>query len=65
MPIKQQRKFTYTDIYDWKVVNNRGKVMPYHTKDKVTGKAVQITAFNGFRSANEVARKLGGYAVRA
>lgn len=58
------RKFNYKDIYDWKVVDNRGKVMPYQTKDK-KGKAIIVRSFDGFRSANAVARKLGGYAVRA
>lgn len=58
------RKFTYKDICDWKVVDNRGKVLPYHTKDK-EGKKIIVRSFDGFRSAHAVARKLGGYAVRA
>lgn len=58
------RKFNYKDVRDWKVVNNRGKVIPYHTKDK-NGKATIVRSFDGYRSAHAVARKLGGYAVRA
>lgn len=58
------RKFAYKDVHDWKVVNNQGKVIPYLTKDK-DGKKVVITAFDGYRSANAVAKKLQGYAVRA
>lgn len=60
----QVRKFTYKDVHDWKVVDNSGKVIPYHTKDK-QGKKVVVKSFDGFRAANAVARKLGGYARRA
>ena len=51
------RKFTYTDVHNWRVVNNAGKTL----RD---GDNKLLNHFDGYRAANTVATKLGGYAVR-
>jgi hypothetical protein len=57
------RKFTYRDIVEWKVVTFGGKELSLYKKDK-DGKTVTIARWDGFRSANQAALRLGGNAVR-
>lgn len=58
------RKFTYTDINDWKVVDVNGaeRVLPKKNKQGVT---IFVSRFDGYRSASQAAMKIGGRAVRA
>lgn len=58
------KKYTSKDVHDWKVVSFGGKVLPYYTKNK-EGKDITVLTFDGFKSANAVAKKLGGVAVRS
>jgi hypothetical protein len=51
------RTFGYKDVHNWKVVNNAGKTF----RDN-EGKP--LNHFDGYRTANAAATKLGGTAVR-
>jgi hypothetical protein len=57
------RKFTFKDVYDWKVidVNGKEKFLTVVGKD---GKPQNISRFDGYRSAFRAAQRLGGFAVR-
>lgn len=49
--------YTKKDVHNWKVVDFKGNVF----KD---AKGNPLNTFDGFDSANKVARKLGGVAIR-
>ena len=51
------RTFTFKDVRNWKVVTFAGKTMK-------NGDDKPLNTFDGYKSANEVAAKLGGVAVR-
>ena len=51
------RTFTFKDVRNWKVVTFAGKTMK-NGDDKL------LNSFDGYKSANAVAAKLGGVAVR-
>lgn len=57
------RKFTYRDTVEWKVVTFGGKELLLSKKDK-DGQTVLIARWDGYRSANQAALRLGGVAVR-
>ena len=60
------RVFTGRDVYTWKVVTPGGAVLPYpagYQDSRKVGKP--MNDLDGFRSANELAQKYGGFAVRA
>jgi hypothetical protein len=57
------RKFTFSDVRDWKVVDVYGKELVLTVVDK-DGKVRNITRFDGYRSASRAASRLGGQAVR-
>lgn len=60
------RIFTGKDVANWKVVTPGGQVLKYpkgyEDKNKV-GKP--MNDLDGFKSANKLAQKYGGFAVRA
>jgi hypothetical protein len=60
------RVFSGRDTANWKVVSNGGKVLRYpedhHEKSK---RGKPMNDLSGFAAANELARAVGGYAVRA
>jgi len=59
------RIFTGRDIRNWKVVNAQGEVQKYpkgYSDDKKVGKP--MNDLDGFASANKLAQKYGGFAVR-
>jgi len=58
-----KRKFTYKDVRDWKVVSVTGETLRLTVINK-EGNAEKIERFDGYRSASNAARKLGGVAVR-
>ena len=58
------RKFTYKDARDWKVISITGQVLHLIVTDK-DGTKRRVDRFDGFRSASNAAKKLGGVAVRA
>jgi len=58
------RKFTYTDIRDWKVTDVSGKTLFLTVLDK-EGNKKRVEKFDGFRSASNAAKRLNGSAVRA
>lgn len=58
--------FTGRDIFPWKVIANTGKIMTYpndHSDSRKRGKP--MNDLDGYRSANQLARLYGGFAVRA
>ena len=60
------RVFSGRDVYTWKVVAPGGEVLKYpagHPEGRKVGKP--MNDLDGFKSANELARKYGGFAVRA
>jgi hypothetical protein len=54
------RKFTYTDVNNWKVVNNEGQTLTVKEGEKVK----TLTGFNGYRQALTASKKHGGNPVR-
>ncbi len=58
------RKFTYVDVRDWKVADVNGRTLSLTVANE-KGERKQVKKFDGFRSASNAAKKLGGYAVRA
>lgn len=58
------RKFTYVDVYDWKVVDVNGRTLGL-TLAGEKGERREVKRFDGFRSASNAAKRLGGFAVRA
>lgn len=54
------RKFTYTDVNGWKVVNNTGKTVVTQ-KD---GRNVKLKGFTGYRAALQAAQGVQGIPVR-
>lgn len=67
---KNQRRYSGIDSTPWRVVTFSGKELCRfeNIKDKKTNKVIGkswVTRWDGFRSANEAARVLGGVAVRA
>ena len=52
-----QRTFTGKDVRNWKVVSFNGKTM----KD---GEGKPLNTFDGYKSAHDVAKRIGGVAVR-
>jgi hypothetical protein len=58
------KKFTYTDVRDWKVVDINGSTLMLTVRGK-DGKDKNVARFDGYRSANRAAHVLGGKAVRA
>ena len=52
------RTFTGKDVTNWKAVNYSGKTF----RD---GDGKPLNTFDGYQSANKVAKRLGGTAVRA
>lgn len=59
------RVFNGKDVTAWKVVNPSGEILKYpadHSEDRKRGKP--MNDLDGFKSANKLARKLGGFAVR-
>lgn len=69
MNTKTQNRYAGIDVSDWKVVTVEGKelALPKTVKNDKTGeiKNILVTRFNGYKTANTAAKKLGGYAVRA
>ena len=58
---KNPRKFTGVDSSTWKVVTFSGKAI---VGTKHDGSRVVLKGYNGYRSANIIARQAGGVAVR-
>jgi len=58
------RKFTYKDVHNWKVTDINGKQLALPVRDK-NGEVKMVTRFDGFRSASQAAKRLGGYAMRS
>ena len=58
------RKFTYTDVSDWKVVNSTGKTLRLAGGKDKKGNTIWIERFDGYRTASQAARTLNGTAVR-
>lgn len=56
------KKYTGKDVYDWKVVDNRGKEIPH-----ILGKndVLVCERYMKFADASFYARKMNGFAVRA
>jgi hypothetical protein len=60
------RKFLGRDVHNWKVVTAGGKVLPYpETHHEKSKRGKPMNDLDGYRSANKLAREVGGYAVRA
>lgn len=60
------RKFNGHDTSPWKVVTNGGKVFTYPEKyPEKSKRGKPMNDLDGFKSANKLAREVGGYAVRA
>jgi len=58
--------FTGRDTFPWKVITNSGQVMRYPADYEESRKAGKpMNDLDGYRSANQLARLYGGYAVRA
>lgn len=58
--------FSGRDIFYWKVINNRGQIMTYPAEHGESGKVGQpMKDLDGYRTANQLARLYGGFAVRA
>lgn len=55
------RKFTYKDTTPWVVVNVEGKIITFRVNTEEGVKTV--TSFDGFRSANNMARQ-GNYVAK-
>jgi hypothetical protein len=58
--------FTGRDSVVWKVITNRGQVMTYpedFEEPRKVGKP--MNDLDGYRTANQLARLYGGFAVRA
>lgn len=58
------RKFTFKDVHDWKVVDVHGKELVLTVVEK-RGSVRRVNRWDGFRSASQATKSLGGYAVRA
>lgn len=59
------RIFTGRDVVNWKVVTPSGELLKYpkgYEDAKKVGKP--MNDLDGFKSANKLARKYGGFAVR-
>lgn len=59
------RIFTGRDVHNWKVVNASGVILKYpkgYSDEKKVGKP--MNDLDGFKSANKLAQKYGGFAVR-
>jgi hypothetical protein len=59
------RVFTGRDVHNWKVVRADGGIVKYprdFPDDKKAGKP--MNDLDGFKSANKLAQKYGGFAVR-
>lgn len=59
------RVFSGKDVANWKVVNPSGVILKYpadYSEDRKRGKP--MNDLDGFKSANKLARKFGGFAVR-
>lgn len=59
------RMFNGRDVTNWKVVKPGGEVLRYpkgYADDKKVGKP--MNDLDGFKSANKLAQKYGGFAVR-
>lgn len=56
------RVFTGRDSRNWKVVKANGEVIRYPKDHDKAGKP--MNDLDGFKSANKLARKYGGFAVR-
>lgn len=59
------RVFSGRDVHNWKVVAPGGEVLRYpkgYADEKKVGKP--MNDLDGFKSANKLAQKYGGYAVR-
>jgi len=63
--LKMGRIFTGRDVVNWKVVTSSGEVLKYpkgYQDEKKVGKP--MNDLDGFKSANKLAQKYGGFAVR-
>lgn len=64
-----KNRYSGLDVNNWKVVTYAGEemVLPKTVIDEVTGnrKEILVTRWNGFKTANSAALRLGGVAVRA
>lgn len=65
---KEKNRYSGYDVRDWKVVTFEGKEI--HVKNTVTNESgeketILITRWNGFKTANAVAKRNNGVAVRA
>lgn len=59
------RVFSGKDVANWKVVKPSGEILKYpadYSEDRKRGKP--MNDLDGFKSANKLARKFGGFAVR-
>lgn len=56
------RIFSGRDSRNWKVTNGRGEVLKYPKDHEKAGKP--MNDLDGFKSANKLAQKYGGFAVR-
>ena len=56
------RIFTGRDSRNWKVVKPGGEVLKYPEGHEKAGKP--MNDLDGFKSANKLAQKFGGFAVR-
>ena len=66
--IKNRNRYTGIDQSNWKVVTYEGQELTLiRTVITETGnkKEVVVTRWDGYKTANQVAQKLGGVAVRA
>jgi hypothetical protein len=59
------RVFSGRDVVNWKVVTSSGEILKYpkgYEDSKKVGKL--MNDLDGFKSANKLAQKYGGFAVR-
>ena len=60
------RTFTYTDTRNWKVADYSGKPFTYSADHSVKEKRNKpMIDLDGYRTANMLAKRLGGVAIRA
>jgi hypothetical protein len=62
---RKEPRYNGFDIQPWKVVDVYGNEKFVIVKDRITGQPKRVTRWQGFRPANAVAQKQGGFAVRA
>lgn len=55
--------FSGRDVWNWKVVSNTGEVLKYPLGHAKEGRP--MNDLDGYESANALAYKVGGFAVRA